>query len=299
MTQTPKTKLDDLNLVDKFLFDETMDIPEAHEAAVSILLENEVEFLTKPEKEKELRISPELRQIRLDVIGMDTNHDIYYTEMQQRNTYNLPKRSRYYQAQLDASLLEPGCINFNLLNDTCLILVAPFDIFGRGLYRYTFEGTCRECPDLKIQDGATRIFINTRGTNRKDFSQEFLDFMEYITASTDTIAENTKSRKIKLIHRNVRKIKDSEKMGVKFMQRWEEQEMIRQEGREEGRTAGLEEGRTAGLAEGRTAGLAEGIKNFIQEFVEEQFPKEKIIEKLEKRFSLTEEEAKKYYQMFS
>lgn len=291
MTQTPKTKLDDLNLVDKFLFDETMDIPEAHEAAVSILLENEVEFLTKPETEKELRISPELRQIRLDVIGMDTNHDIYYTEMQQRNTYNLPKRSRYYQAQLDASLLEPGCINFNLLNDTCLILVAPFDIFGRGLYRYTFEGTCRECPDLKIQDGATRIFINTRGTNRKDFSQEFLDFMEYITASTDTIAENTKSRKIKLIHRNVCKIKDSEKMGVKFMQRWEEQELIRQEGREEGHTAGL--------AEGRTAGLAEGIKNFIQEFVEEQFPKEKIIEKLEKRFSLTEEEAKKYYQMFS
>ena len=163
------------------------------------------------------------------------------------------------KTKLDASLLEPGCINFNLLNDTCLILVAPFDIFGRGLYRYTFEGTCRECPDLKISDGATRIFINTKGTNHKDFSQEFLDFMEYITASTDSIAANTKSRKIKLIHKNVRKIKDSEKMGVKFMQRWEEQEMIRQDGREEGRLAGLEEG--------HAVGLEEGIKNFVQEFV--------------------------------
>lgn len=85
----------------------------------------------------------------------------------------------------------------------------------------------------------------------------------------------TRIRKIKLIHKNVRKIKDSEKMGVKFMQRWEEQEMIRQEG------------------------LAEGIKNFIQELVEEQFPKEKIIEKLKKRFSLTEEEAQDYFEKFS
>ena len=51
-------------------------------------------------------------------------------EMQQKNTYNLPKRSRYYQAQIDVSLLEPGSINFNELNDLTTILVAPFDIFG-------------------------------------------------------------------------------------------------------------------------------------------------------------------------
>ena len=52
-----------------------------------------------------------------------------------------------YQAQLDVSLLEPGSKDFNLLNDSCFILIAPFDLFGYGLYRYTFEGTCRECPD--------------------------------------------------------------------------------------------------------------------------------------------------------
>lgn len=56
-------------------------------------------------------------------------------------------------------LIEPGCTDFNRLNDACFILIAPFDIFGRGLYRYTFEGTCKECPDLRIQDGATRILI--------------------------------------------------------------------------------------------------------------------------------------------
>lgn len=235
-----RTKLEELNLVDRFLFDETMESKEAYQAAVSILLENEVELLGYPETEKEFRVSPELRQIRLDVIGMDHEKNLYYTEMQKRNTGNLRRRSRYYQAQLDVSLLEPGNKDFNLLNDSFFILIAPFDLFGRGLYRYTFEGVCRECPDLKIEDGAVRIFINTMGTNREAFSQEFLDFMEYIMMSTDKAVEKTKSSRIKLIHEKVRKIRISEKMGVKYMQRWEEVEYARDDGREEGLAEGAD-----------------------------------------------------------
>lgn len=132
------TRLEELNLVDKFLFDEVVEDREAYQALISIVLENEIELLEKPQMEKELRVSSQLRQ-----------------------------------AQLDVSLLEPGSINFNLLNDSCFILIAPFDIFGRGLYRYTFEGTCRECPDLKLGDGAVRVFINIKGTNREDFHRSF------------------------------------------------------------------------------------------------------------------------------
>lgn len=230
MSNNVTTKLMELNLVDRFLFDETMENKEAYQAVVSILLENEIELLDKPETEKEMRISPELRQVRLDVISMDRDRRLYYAEMQQQDTRNLRKRSRYYQAQLDVSLLEPGSKDFNLLNDSCFIMVAPFDIFGKGLYRYTFEGTCRECPDLKLEDGAVRIFINTKGMNPQGFSQEFLDFMEYITSTTDTVAERTASSRIKLIHDNVKRIRTSEKMGVKFMQLWEEKAYIREEG---------------------------------------------------------------------
>ena len=278
MTQNlfvPHTKLDDLNLVDKFLFDETMENVEAYQATISILTENETELLSKPETEKEFRISPELREIRLDVISMDKDKKIYYSEMQKKNTYNLTKRSRYYQAQLDVSLLEPGSVDFNQLNDSCFILIAPFDIFGRGLYRYTFEGTCLECPDLKIQDGARRIFINTNGTNDSDFSQEFLDFMKYITSSTDESASKTTSSKIKLIHQNVRKIKASEKMGVKFMQQWEVEVLARQEERDE------------------------GIRILIIDNLEENTPKDRIIEKLIRHFSLTEDKANEYYLKYS
>ena len=102
------TKLEKLNLVDRFLFDETMENPEAYQAAVSILLENEIVFQGKTETEKEFRVSPQLRQVRLDVVSMDSRGTVYYTEMQKKNTGNLKRRSRYYQAQLDVSLLEPG-----------------------------------------------------------------------------------------------------------------------------------------------------------------------------------------------
>ncbi|MBD5548348.1 MAG: hypothetical protein HDQ97_13265 [Lachnospiraceae bacterium] len=205
MVSNVTTKLAELNLEDRFLFDEIMENREAYQAAVSILLEREVELLEKPETEKELRISPELWRVWLDVVSMDMQKKVYHTEMQKRDTGNLKKRSRYYQVQMDVSLLEPGCVNFNLLNDSCFILIAPFDIFCEGLYRYTFEGTCKECPKLRLEDGATRIFINTKGTNKEEFSQEFLDFMEYIVSSTDAVAGRTASGRIKLIHENVKK----------------------------------------------------------------------------------------------
>ena len=303
MTQNAKTLLDGMNLSNKFLFDETMEDPEAYSATVSILLEQEIELLDRVETEKELRVSPELRSVRLDVVGMDTDKKVYYTEMQKRDTNNLKKRSRYYQGQMDVSLLEPGCKDFNALPDTCFILVAPFDIFGRGLYRYTFEGQCRECPDLKIDDGALRIFINTNGTNKEAFSEEFLNFMKYINKTTDETAAKVESERIKLIHKRVQQIRTSEKMGVKVMQWWEELEYEREdaraaghaEGHAEGLAAGHAEGLAEGLVEGRVAGRAEEMIATCQEF---GVPKEEILERLVRKLLISEEKAEKYMMQY-
>ncbi|MDE5891285.1 MAG: Rpn family recombination-promoting nuclease/putative transposase, partial [Acetatifactor sp.] len=234
MNNEVRTPLEELNLTDRFLFSETMDEPEVYEAVVGILMEDEIALLDYTQTEKELRVSPQLRAVRLDVVNMDKDGRIYFTEMQKTDTGNLIKRGRYYQAQLDVSLLEPGSRNFNRLNDSCMILVAPFDLFGYGLYRYTFVGQCKEIPGLMLQDGATRIFINTFGTNRGDFSQEFLDFMEYINDTREVVASRSESARVKLVHNKVEKIRQSEKCGVKYMQRWEEIAYAREEGRKEG-----------------------------------------------------------------
>lgn len=236
-----KTKLDEMNLLDRFLFNETVEDMAVYNDMVEILMGEEIAMIQPPETEKELRVSPQLREVRLDVIGKDEDGAIYQVEMQKKNTYSLPKRSRFYQAQIDVSLLKPGCTSFHKLNDLTTILVAPFDVFGYRLYRYTFEEYCKEIPGLRLEDGARRIFINTMGENREEFSKEFLDFMEYINASTDEVAAQSESEKIQRIHKRVRWIKASEKIGVKLMQRWEELANAREEGLEEGRKTGRHE----------------------------------------------------------
>lgn len=69
--------LRELNLLSKFLFDQTMDIPEAHEAALQIILGTEnLKLLPPSQTEKELRTAPWLRSIRMDVFAMDDGYTV-------------------------------------------------------------------------------------------------------------------------------------------------------------------------------------------------------------------------------
>lgn len=76
--------------------------------------------------------------------------------------------------------------------------------------------------------------------------------MEYINHSTDETAGKTDSKKIRHIHERVKKIRKSEKMGVKLMQHWEEIYYEKMEARAEG------------LAEGHAEGRAEVIANMLR-----------------------------------
>ena len=135
----------------------------------------------------------------------------------------------------------PGMRSFNLLNDTCIIMITPFDLFGKGKYCYTFHPYCEEEPDLRLEDGAVRIFLNSHGTNRDEVSEELVALLEYMeTMDADKIGDD--SENLKKLHEYVEQIKASEEIGVKYMQKWEELEYEREDAREEGR----EEGRIVG-----------------------------------------------------
>lgn len=131
-----------------------------------------------------------------------------------------------------------------LIIDTFNIIITPFDLFGEGRYCYTFHARCDENPSLVLEDGATRIFLNTRGTNRNEVSEELIQFLEYMEQSTlDVDIPDTNGNLIK-IHNHVRQVKASEEIGVKFMQRWEEEAMWKREGRETGLAERLNKGQT-------------------------------------------------------
>ena len=60
-----------------------------------------------------------------------------------------------------------------------------------------------------------------------------------------------------------------------------------------------ERGREEGIKEGEQRGREEGIKALILDNLEEQVTQERILRKLQKRFSLSEKEAKQYYEQYS
>ena len=265
MATKEKRKLKDLNLLDKFLFDEAMEDEENKnmKTLLDIILGQDTHLKQPPQTEKECRSSFEKRQIRLDVYTVDEDDVVYDTEPQKTNTKNLPKRSRLYQGMIDSRLLPPGCIDFNLLNPVVIIMIMPFDLFGYELYRYTFKMQCEEVPEMELGDDATRIFLNSHGKHPELVSRELIELLEYMEKSTDAVVEECESERIHQMHERVNRLKSSKEMEIKFMQKWEEKEMERQEayadGREEGARGGearinklivylLEQGRNKDLA---------------------------------------------------
>ena len=216
---------------------------------LEIILGKDLVLKHLPQTEKELRTSPLNRMARVDVWGMDEEGTVYSAESQKRNTGNLPRRSRFYQGMSDSELLEAGEVDFNRLSDLYIILIAPFDLFGKGLCRYTFRMRCDESRDLELGDGAVRIFLNTRGTDREGISGELAELLEYIEHTNEK--RRVKSPRIEKLKNNVEKIKQSGEVSVRYMQAWEEKIYDRMEGREEGIAIGRERGLREGRQEGR------------------------------------------------
>ena len=242
MKQKTRKPLGELNLLNRFLFGEVMEDSETYQSVLEIILGHEVNLRDNTQSEKEIRTLPTFRGIRLDVWGQEEDGTIYNSEMQAFNTRNLPRRSRYYQSVLDAGLLEPGTIDFNHLANVYLITIAPFDLFGKRLCRYTFKMRCEEDDSLRLEDGAVRIFLNTRGEGDDRISPELMAFLRYVEHSTKENAAAVDSLRLRKLHDRVQSVKGNEGIEVKYMQLWEEKAMERLEGRKEGRKEGRQEG---------------------------------------------------------
>ena len=251
MFETKMKPLKDLDLLDRFLFDNVMENPEACQDILSICLGMDIPEIVSAQKEKTFELSNALRSIRLDIFSFDEENTIYNAEMQRNNTYNLCKRSRYYQAHLDVSLLEPGDIDFNKLNDSymIMIMIMPFDLFGKQRYRYTFENRCIEDSSIRLQDGATKIFLNTKGCNQEEVSEELIQFLAYVENSSELPAQATDMVRLKRIHAQVHRVKKNEELGVKYMQEWEEKAIIKKGATETGIHALIESFQELGISQ--------------------------------------------------
>ena len=233
--------LRDMNLLDRFLFAELAEDNEAVETILRIIIGDEINIREKTAAEKEKRSLPWNKQVRLDVWAVDDEGNVYDTEVQKQRKDDLRKRTRFYSCLLDFQLLKSGDLSYNNLKDAYVIMITPFDLFGEGKYKYVFEMTNETNPELKLNDGTKRIFLNTQGTNSEGASQELIDMLHYFEKTQKETIKGTKSDKLKFLQNKVEDIRSNEEIGVKAMNRWEERIEDREEGRTEGRKEGREE----------------------------------------------------------
>ena len=69
--------------------------------------------------------------------------------------------------------------DYKTLKDSYIIFICTFDEFGDGRHIYTFENTCKENSEIKLDDGTHKIFL-CAGGDKDDCSEKMKDFLDYI-----------------------------------------------------------------------------------------------------------------------
>ena len=255
--QKPVRKpLNKLTLLDRFLFDTAMSDPEICRNILSIIFgDKEVPPIRIGIAEKTEEPYYDSRAVRMDLLAVDENEVIYDAEAQKENKGKqfLLRRSRLYQSAIDVNLLEPGELDFGKMNDVYVIFIAPFDLFGKNKYRYTFRMTCDEVPGLSMDDGAVRIFLNTHGKNDDEVPPGLVEFLHYVE-NPEQQEKEIQDERVRKLAGQIEMLKNSQEVGVKYMRLWEELEEARREGHDDGVAEGLTKGHALGLTEGQKVG---------------------------------------------
>lgn len=242
-----KRKLENLNLIDDFLFQELISQKEDGEEFARILLSTILGKTVRKVKvipqKNILGIDTDRHGIRMDAYIEDISaesdmalvdaqivSDIY--DIEPNNKYekeSLPKRMRYYHGLIDTQLLASG-LGYDKLQNVIIIIILPYDPFGINRMVYTIQNQCVEATAIPYDDGAKKIFLYTKGTEGTP-SQELKDMLKYIENTTQN---NIANQNIESIHRMVEKLKKNKEVGISYMKSWEREQLIRDEGRDEG-----------------------------------------------------------------
>ena len=244
--------LQKLNLMDDFLFDAATGDLETCRIIIELSLGIRIRNIAWKEGQKVIRNLPGNRGIRMDFYVEDDRGRVFDVEMQKRNEGNIPKRTRFYQALIDAPMLKSGERGFDSLKPAYIVVICGFDLYGYGLYRYTFDNRCKELPDLVMGDECSKIILNTKGGNEAGVDRALIDFLHYVEKSSEESVPEGCDERLKHLHKKIHQIKMSEEIGVSYMKMEERDRLIRDEGLRRGRAEGKAEGRAEGRAEGES-----------------------------------------------
>lgn len=239
--------LEELNLLDNFLFNAMLTYPDTGEAFIRKLLETLFD-----RKFPHLKIHPQktfiglntgLRGARLDVYieedGSVQIHDeaiptVYDVEPDHNKDAAqikaFPKRARFYHAAIDRVALKSG-ENFGKLKKVYVIFICDYDPFGCDRVLYTIKNKCLEEPELPYTDDTETWVLYTRG-KKGNISKSLRQLLSYMENTNQSNAINEDLREIQLM---VDQVKHDGEVSLQYMKSFEHDQMMYEQGHEQGR----------------------------------------------------------------
>ena len=198
------------NLSDFALFLSVMKDPRAYRCVLSVFMDEPDIELQDVKVEQVVLNKSGKRAIRLDAWAKSVDDRQFNMEMQNdARQDDLRKRSRFYQGMLDTPILKSGKeTRYRMLPSTVIIFITQEDIFGRERAKYTFTEQCEEVPDLKLDDGTTKIFFNMESKNGAPELISMLSYMKDTRLNNPDIL--VKDKRIVELNDIVEEVKDSE-----------------------------------------------------------------------------------------
>ncbi len=237
-----KRTLKELNLLDDFLFGSMVTYPgigeEFSRELLRIIFQKDFgKLIVVPQKvyygsdtdKHGTRLDVYLEE---DVSGLPylSTTTIYDVEPDQNDDtesiFALPRRVRFYHAKIDGRSLKSG-ESYRVLKNVIIIMIMPYDPFQLDRMVYTIQNRCIEEPDMPYDDGATTLFLYTKGTKGNP-SMELQQLLHYMEHTQDSYATNEDLKKIQQM---VDIVKQDEEVSLEYMKIFEREEMLINQGR--------------------------------------------------------------------
>ena len=241
--QNERKKLEELNLLDDFLFNAMMTYPEMGEKftrkILKLLFNREFRNLKVIAQKSYGGLNTDLWGARLDVYvesdgsaEIDASEDasIYDLEPDKNDKAKyiaaFPQRIRFYHAIIDSRSLKSG-EDFGKLKKVYVIFICNYDPFGYDRVKYTIRNMCVEEPEMPYDDGAQTTVLYTKGTKGDDISEELRQFLNYMENTTQTNAVNDT---LKDIQKMVDIVKRDGEVSLSYMKGFERDTIMYEKG---------------------------------------------------------------------
>lgn len=200
------------------------------------------------------------------------------------------RRVRFYHSKIDGRSLRSG-EDYSSLKRVIILLIMPYDPFGKDRVLYTVRRRCEEEPDMKYDDGSVTYFFYTKG-KRGEISEAARKLLRYMEESG---TQNADDECLRELHQMVETVRHDKEVSLRYMKSIEREKMIREEGEMRGIKIGEERGEKRGTVRNRL----ELIRNMRETMEAEQIAQatkldhgyvEEIFELLDKHSEKSDDE---------